>query len=54
MLGTVALLIASAIFGAHWEQQELLIFCLKITNIAKTGKSMMVGVFILHPLYSLQ
>ena len=52
MLSTVALLIASAIFGAPLRTAGVVDILLeKITNIAKTGKSMMVGVFILHSLF---
>lgn len=52
MLGTVALLIASAIFGAPLRTAGVVDILLeKITNIAKTGKSMMVGVFVLHSLF---
>lgn len=52
MLGTVALLIASAIFGAPLRTAGVVDILLdKITSLAKTSKSMMMGVFILHSLF---
>ena len=52
MLGTVALLIASAIFGAPLRTAGVVDILLeKITAIAKTGTSMMAGVFVLHSLF---
>lgn len=52
MLGTVALLISSAIFGAPLRTAGVVDILLdKITSLAKTSKTMMMGVFILHSLF---
>lgn len=52
MLGTVALLIASAVFGSPLRTSGIVDILLnKILVVAKTAKAMMVSVFFLHSLF---